>query len=81
VDVLLEAEVEKRERNVVKRRLKEAHFSKVKTLEEFDFEAASHISSARLRKLAEGEYVSRTEPVIFIGETDPGTFCTSLLHH
>ena len=48
MDVLLEAEVEKRERNVVKRRLKEAHFSKVKTLEESDFEAASHISSARL---------------------------------
>ena len=72
LDALLEAEVEERERNVVKRRLKEAHFPKVKTLEEFDFEAASHLSSARLRKLAEGEYVSRTEPVIFIGETGTG---------
>ena len=72
LDALLEAEVEEREQNVVKRRLKEAHFPKAKTLEEFDFEAASHISSARIRKLAEGEYVSRTEPVIFIGETGTG---------
>ena len=72
LDALLEAEVEERERNVVKRRIKEAHFPKVKTLEEFDFETASHIPSARLRKLAEGEYVGRTEPVIFMGETGTG---------
>jgi len=72
LDALLEAEVEERERNVVRRRIKEAHFPKVKTLEEFDFETASHIPSARLRKLTEGEYVSRTEPVIFIGETGTG---------
>jgi DNA replication protein DnaC len=72
LDALLEAEVEERERNVVKRRIKEAHFPKVKTLEEFDFETASHISSARLRKLSECEYVTRTEPVIFIGETGTG---------
>jgi DNA replication protein DnaC len=41
LDALLEAEVEERERNVVKRRLKEAHFPKVKTLEDFDFEASA----------------------------------------
>jgi DNA replication protein DnaC len=64
--------VDERERNVVKRRIKETHFPKAKTLEEFDFETASHIPSARLRKLAEGEYVGRTEPVIFIGETGTG---------
>lgn len=72
LDALLEAEVEERERNVVKRRIKEAHFPKLKTLEEFDFETAAHIPSARLRKLAEGEYLGRTEPVIFIGETGTG---------
>jgi hypothetical protein len=58
--------VDERERNVVKRRIKETHFLKVKTLEEFDVETASHIPSSRLRKLAEGEYVGRTEPVIFL---------------
>lgn len=44
----------------------------MKTLEEFDFQAASHISAARIRKLAEGEHVSRSEPVIFIGQTGTG---------
>jgi len=34
-EALLEAEVEERERNTVARRIREAHFPKVKTLEEF----------------------------------------------
>jgi DNA replication protein DnaC len=72
LEALLEAEVEERERNVVARRIKEAHFPKVKTLEEFDFQMASHLPAARLRKLTEGEYIVRTEPVIFLGETGTG---------
>jgi len=47
LEALLEAEVEERERNVVTRRIKEAHFPKVKTLEEFDFEAAKHLPAAQ----------------------------------
>lgn len=72
LDALLETEVEERERNVVRRRMHEAHFPKVKALEDFDFETAAHISSAQMRKLAEGEYIARSEPVIFIGETGTG---------
>jgi DNA replication protein DnaC len=72
LEALLEAEVEEREKNVVARRLKEAHFPKVKTLDEFDFETAAHLPAARLRKLAEGEYIIRTEPVIFLGDTGTG---------
>jgi DNA replication protein DnaC len=41
LEALLEAEVEERDRNVVTRRIKDAHFPKVKTLDEFDFETAS----------------------------------------
>jgi DNA replication protein DnaC len=72
LEALLEAEVEERDRNVVTRRIKDAHFPKVKTLEEFDFETASHLPAALLRKLAEGDYIARTEPVIFLGETGTG---------
>lgn len=72
LDALLEAEVEEREKNVVARRLKEAHFPKVKTLEEVDFETAAHLPAARLRKLAEGDYLIRTEPVILLGDTGTG---------
>jgi len=77
--------VDERERNVVKRRIvvkrsiKEVHFPRVKTLEEFDFETASHIPSARLRKLAEGKYVGRTEPVIFLLHQNRGPFLWAVL--
>jgi DNA replication protein DnaC len=37
LEALLGAEVEERDRNAVARRIKEAHFPKVKTLEEFAF--------------------------------------------
>jgi DNA replication protein DnaC len=81
LEALLGAEVEERERNAVVRRIKEAHFVKVKTLEEFQFSEAPQLSAAQVRKLAEGEYLSRSEPVIFLGEADPATFCTSSLRY
>jgi len=72
LEALLGAEVEERERNAVARRIKEAHFPKVKTLEEFVFSDAPHIPAAQLRNLGEGGYLSRSEPVIFLGEAGTG---------
>ena len=72
LEALLGAEVEERERRAVLRRIKEAHFPAVKTLEEFDFQAAPHISAALIRNLSEGEYLERKEPVILLGETGTG---------
>ena len=72
LEVLLEAEIEERDRKAVTRRIKEAHFPAVKTLEEFDFRSAPHISAAMLRSLSEGGYLTRKEPVIFLGETGTG---------
>jgi DNA replication protein DnaC len=72
LEALLGAEVEERDRNAVARRIKEAHFPKVKTLEEFAFCDAPHIPAALLRNLAEGSYLSRSEPIIFLGETGTG---------
>jgi DNA replication protein DnaC len=77
LEALLEAEVEERDRRAVIRRIKEAHFPAVKTLEEFDFQSTPHISAALIKKLSEGEYLERKEPVIFLGETDPVSFCTT----
>jgi hypothetical protein len=51
----------------------------MKTLEEFDFAQAPQIPAAKIRDLAEGGYIERSEPVVLIGECDPATFCTSLL--
>jgi DNA replication protein DnaC len=69
---LLGAEVDERERRTIERRLKEARLPRMKTLEEFDFSAAPQISAKQLRELAEGGYLSRAEPVIFIGDSGTG---------
>jgi DNA replication protein DnaC len=72
LEALLGAELEERERNAVARRIQEARFPKVKTLEEFQFEETPHIPAARIRNLAEGGYLQRSEPIIFLGETGTG---------
>jgi len=72
LEALLEAEVEERARNAIARRIVEAHFPRVKTLEEFEFEKAPVVPAALIRSLAEGGYLKRSEPVIFIGETGTG---------
>jgi DNA replication protein DnaC len=72
LEALLGAEVEERDRNAVARRICEAHFPKLKTLEEFVFSDAPHIPAAVVRNLAEGGYLQRSEPVIFLGETGTG---------
>ncbi len=72
LEALLEAEVEERERNTVARRIREAHFPKVKTLEEFEFSHVPCIPATLVRHLAEGGYLSRSEPVILLGEAGTG---------
>ena len=72
LEALLEAEVEERERNTVARRIREARFPKVKTLEEFEFSHVPCIPATLVRHLAEGGYLSRSEPVILLGEAGTG---------
>lgn len=72
LEALLAAEMEEREKNAIVRRIQEAKFPKVKTLEDFHFDEAPHIPAAQLRQLAEGGYLSRSEPIILLGETGTG---------
>jgi DNA replication protein DnaC len=72
LEALLSAEVEEREQNAVARRIKEAHFPKVKTLDEFNFQEAQHLPVTLIRHLAEGGYIGKTEPVLFLGDTGTG---------
>jgi DNA replication protein DnaC len=72
LEALLEAEVEERDRKAVTRRIQEARFPAVKTLEEFDFQTAPYIPAAIVRNLSEGGYLTRKEPMIFLGETGTG---------
>jgi DNA replication protein DnaC len=69
---LLGAEVDERERHTIERRLREARLPRMKRLDEFDFQAAPHIPAGLLRQLAEGGYIERAEPVIFLGDSGTG---------
>ncbi len=77
LEALLAAELEDRERRAIERRIKEAHLPRVKTLDDFDFSQAPAVSPTRLATLAEGGYITRAEPVVFLG--DCGTGKTHLL--
>jgi DNA replication protein DnaC len=72
LEALLEGEVEERGRKAMTRRIQEARFPKVKTLEEFDFQCAPHLPAMLLRNLSEGGYLERKEPIIFLGDTGTG---------
>jgi DNA replication protein DnaC len=72
LEALLAAEIEEREQNTVERRIRDAHLPRMKTLEEFDFSQSPHVTAAKMRDLAEGGYIERAEPVLFIGECGTG---------
>ena len=69
---LLSAEVDERERHTIERRIKEARLPRIKALEDFDFSAAPRVSAPQIRELAEGGYINRAEPIIFIGDSGTG---------
>lgn len=77
LEALLQSELEEREQRLVERRIREAHLPRMKTLEEFEFAQCPKVSAQQIHELAEGGYIGRAEPVIFIG--DSGTGKTHLL--
>lgn len=72
IDALLVAELEERERNMVTRRIRDAHLPRVKTLEDFDFAQAPQLSPTKIQELAQGDYIGRAEPIVFVGESGTG---------
>lgn len=72
LEALLAMECEERDRHAIENRVREARLPRVKTLEEFDFSQSPQIPAARVRDLAEGGYIERSEPVVFIGECGTG---------
>lgn len=77
LEALLQTELEDREHRLVERRIREAHLPRMKTLEEFDYSQCPKVSPQQIHELANGGYIARAEPIIFIG--DSGTGKTHLL--
>ena len=72
LEALLAMECEERDRHAITNRIREAQLPRVKTLEEFDFTKAPLIPVAKVRELAEGGYIERSEPIVLIGDCGTG---------
>ncbi len=73
---LFNAELETRSQRRCARRVKEAKFPQVKTLDGFNFNRCPDLPQTLIRQLAQGDYIENAEPIILIGE--PGTGKTHL---
>jgi DNA replication protein DnaC len=74
---LAERELIDRERRAAERRIRDARFPVVKTIDTFDFKAQPSINQVVVRELiASGEYISKRENVLLVG--NPGTGKTHL---
>jgi DNA replication protein DnaC len=69
---LAELEMIDRERRTVERRIKEARFPAVKSLDSFDFTAIPSLNKTLVLELARSEYIARRENVIALGNSGTG---------
>jgi DNA replication protein DnaC len=69
---LAERELLDREKRAAERRVKEAGFPVVKTIDTFDFRALPSINEPLLRELMRGEYIDKRENVLLIGNSGTG---------
>jgi DNA replication protein DnaC len=69
---LAELELLDRERRLVERRIRQARFPAVKSLDSFDFTALPALNKLLVLELARGEYVERRENVIALGNSGTG---------
>lgn len=69
---LLEVEVHGRRDATTARRLREARFPDVKTLDQIDWEALQGIPRPKVLELASGEYLERGDDVVIVGPIGTG---------
>jgi len=69
---LSEAEVQARQENGRKRRLREANFPLIKPLETFDFGAAPQLDARLVKELSGCEYAQKPRNIIFLGKSGTG---------
>jgi len=69
---LAELELIERERRMVERRIKEAKFPAVKSLDSFDFLALPSLNKVLVMELARSEYVTRRDNIIAVGNSGTG---------
>ena len=78
---LTELELLDRERRACERRIHQARFPVVKSLDTFEFLALPSLNKALVVELARCEFLLRRENVLLLGNPDPVTFCCTSLTH
>ena len=73
---LSERELLDREKRATERRIKDANFPVVKTIDTFDFQTQPSINEQLVRELMRGQYIDKRKNVLLIG--NPGTGKTHL---
>lgn len=69
---LLEIEVRSRQERTAARRLRQARFPDLKTLDQIDWKALEGISRAKLLELASGQYLDHGEDIVIAGPIGTG---------
>jgi DNA replication protein DnaC len=69
---LVELEIQAREDNVRRQRIRQARFPASKTLSQFDFTALPALNKPQVLKLAQGEYLAKAENVVLLGNSGTG---------
>ena len=69
---LVERELIDRERRATERRIKEATFPVLKTIESFDFKVQPAINEPLVRELLRSEYLTKHENVLLVGNAGTG---------
>lgn len=69
---LTEIEVQVRKENGRKKRIREAAFPLLKTLESYDFDSAPDLDVRLIKELSTGEYIKNKQNIIFLGKSGTG---------
>ena len=69
---LSESEVQTRQENGRKRRLREAKFPILKPMEIFDFDAAPGLDVRLMKELSNCDYIKKSRNIIFVGKSGTG---------
>ncbi len=69
---LLDAELSVREQKGAERRLREARFPDVKTLDQIDWKALQGVSKTKLLALSSGDFLDQSEDVVLAGPVGTG---------
>jgi DNA replication protein DnaC len=70
---MTELELLDRERRATERRIRQAKFPVVKSMDSFDFLAIPSLNKTLVLELARCEFLARRENVLLLGNSDPET--------